>query len=187
MVCFGMRIATKRLILRPIRLGDAAAMFEHSSHPDVPRYGGFPPPRSIADTRKVVRRMAADWKRRGPKRMAFAILLKRDGTWLGGTSLRWPHVGVGEIGYGLSPRYWGNGYASETAQALVDLAFGELGAHRVQATCWVKNPRSEGVLRKIGLRKEGRLRGFLKQGGRVRDEFVFGITLPDWKRRRARR
>jgi RimJ/RimL family protein N-acetyltransferase len=186
MVCFGMRLTTKRLILRPIGLGDAAAVFEHASHPDVPRFGGFPAPRSIADTRKTVRRMAAEWKKRGPKRMAFAILLKRDRSWIGGTSLRWPHGGVGEIGYGLSPRFRGNGYAADAAAALVDLAFRRFGAHRVQATCWVKNPKSESVLRKAGLRKEGRLRGFLKQGAKVRDEYIFGITRPDWERRARR-
>jgi ribosomal-protein-alanine N-acetyltransferase len=182
-----MRVITKRLILRPIRLDDAAAFFEHASHPDVPRFGGFPALRSIADARKKVRGMAAEWKKREPQRMAFAILLKRGRTWIGGTSLRWPHGGVGEIGYGLSPRYRGNGYAAEAATALVDLAFRRFGAHRVQATCWVKNAKSERVLRKAGFRKEGRLRGFLKQGVKVRDEFVFGITRPDWKRKTARR
>lgn len=88
---------------------------------------------------------------------------------------------VGELGYSIHPRFWGNGYASEAVRRVVDLAFGELGAHRVQATCWVKNPRSAGVLKNAGLRKEGTLRGYLKRGRMVRDEFMFGLARKDRK------
>ena len=61
------------------------------------------------------------------------------------------------------------------------MAFDKLGAHRVQATCWVKNARSAGVLKNAGLRKEGRLSGFLKRGRWVRDEFMFGLARKDRK------
>lgn len=98
--------------------------------------------------------------------------------------LRWPHRGLGEIGYGLHPRNWGRGYATEAVKRITALAFDRFGAHRVQATCWAKNAASARVLVKAGYNKEGRLRGYLKRGDAVRDEFMFGLARADRRRRR---
>ena len=152
-----MKFATKRLLLRPIRLTDLPDIYALRAFPNVAVYAGFPLPKSIADTRKYIRQALAEWKEPGLKRMTFSIASKRDEIWIGGINLRWPHVGVGEIGYSIHPRFWGNGYATEAARRIVDFAFEEFKAHRVQATCWVKNTKSARVLRKIGFRKEGRL------------------------------
>ena len=78
---------------------------------------------------------------------------------------------------------WGNGYAPEAAQKIIDTAFGRFKAHRVQATCWVKNTKSQRVLRKIGMKKEGRMRSYMRVGSLVRDEFLWGITRSDWRKR----
>lgn len=141
---------------------------------------GFPRHRSLADARRWIRAAHREWQRKDAHPMPFTIVLKKIGKPIGGVNLRWPHAGVGELGYSLHPDHWGRGYAPEAARKLVDLAFAKHGAHRVQATCWVKNQRSARVLRKLGLRKEGRLRGYLKRAGVVRDEYMWGITRQDW-------
>jgi RimJ/RimL family protein N-acetyltransferase len=175
-----MRLKTRRLLLRPPVKGDAAHIFTYASLEEVSRPAGYPRHAALADSMTWVRTATRNWKKKGDRSMAFTILLKKDGTPIGGLNLRWSHPGVAVFGYGLHPDHWGRGYAPEAARKIVDLAFAKFGAHRVQATCWVKNTRSAAVLRKLGLRKEGRLRGYLKRAGEVRDEFIFGMTRQDW-------
>ena len=180
-----MKLSTRRLSLRPPLLADVPALFEHGSREDVALPAGFPRQESIADARRYVMTSLRDWKKTGLRRMTFAILLKPSKRWIGGFNLRWPHDGVGEIGYSIQADHWGRGYAAEAGRRVLELAFSEFGAHRVQATSWVKNQRSAGVLRKLGLRKEGRLRGYLKRAGVVRDEFMWGITREDWLKKKV--
>ncbi|MFB6611893.1 GNAT family N-acetyltransferase [Agromyces sp. NPDC056379] len=58
------------------------------------------------------------------------------------------------IGYLLDPAHAGNGYATEIARALLDLAFGELGVHRVTAGCFADNTASWRIMEKLGMRRE---------------------------------
>ena len=171
-----MELLTTRLRLRPIRQSDAPRVYAMASSPGVAVPAGYPTPKTIRDSRTYAARASAEWRKRKHRQLTFSILRRGDTIWIGLISLRWPHNGVGELGYSLHPAFWGNGYASEAARRVVALAFTKFGAHRVQATCWVKNPRSAGVLKNAGLRKEGTLRGYLKRGQIVRDEFMFGLA-----------
>lgn len=175
-----LKLTTKRLILRPLVLSDAAFLYEVGAREDVSRPAGFPRTRTVAASRARVRRTMAACRRGEPGPLSFSILRKTGGIWLGNVSLGWPHAGVGQLGCLVHPDHWGRGYAPEAARKVLDAAFARLGAHRVQATCWVKNARSARVLRKIGLRREGRLRGYLKRSGEVRDEYIWGMTRADW-------
>lgn len=179
-----MILATKRLILRPIRMSEAPQYYENASRSEVNFALGMLPPKSVDAMREKIRPALASWKKNGARTMAFSIYLKRrERVWVGSMNLRWPHVGVGEMGYAIRPVYWGNGYATEAVEALTALAFRNFGAHRVQATCWVKNRGSARVLEKCGFRREGRLRGFMRVGHRIRDEFGYGITRADYLKR----
>jgi RimJ/RimL family protein N-acetyltransferase len=55
-----------------------------------------------------------------------------------------------EIGYWLGVAFWGRGYATEAARALIDHAFGELGYEVLVAGARVSNPASRRVLQKCG-------------------------------------
>lgn len=175
-----MTLTTRRLILRPLALFDAGFLYEVGAREDVSRPAGFPRTRTLAASRARVRRSIAACRKGKPRPLSFSILRKTDGGWMGNVSLSWPHAGVGQLGYLVHPDHWGRGYAPEAARKVVDAAFARFGAHRVQATCWIKNARSSRVLKKIGLRREGRLRGYLKRSGVVRDEFIWGMTRADW-------
>lgn len=177
-----MRLETSRLILRPVTLSDLERYFELDSNHAVAVPLGLPGPASITRTRKSIIAAMKDWRKKKRSKMAFTILSRRGRAWLGGLNLRWPHSGVAELGFMISPIQQGKGYATEAVLAAVELAFRKMGAHRVQATCWIKNKTSARVLEKAGLRKEGTLRGYLKRGREVRDEFMFGVTRTDWKK-----
>lgn len=60
-----------------------------------------------------------------------------------------------EILYGIDPRFWGRGYATEAAQALIDWAFRETALTRIVAGADAPNRASFRVLEKLGMRYEG--------------------------------
>jgi RimJ/RimL family protein N-acetyltransferase len=59
-----------------------------------------------------------------------------------------------ELGYRLARAAWGNGYATEAAQAVRDYAFGTLGMHRLIAMIDPHNRASIRVAEKIGMAYE---------------------------------
>jgi RimJ/RimL family protein N-acetyltransferase len=61
-------------------------------------------------------------------------------------------AGTVEIGYDIVPDYWGSGYATEAANALIDWAFSQPGVRRVVAECLSDNVASARVLEKVGMR-----------------------------------
>lgn len=60
-----------------------------------------------------------------------------------------------ELGYVLSPKHWGHGYAAEAVRTLVAYLFDQVGCLAVVATTMKSNPASESVLRKVGFHWEG--------------------------------
>jgi ribosomal-protein-alanine N-acetyltransferase len=87
------------------------------------------------------------------------------------------------MGYALHPDYWGKGYATEAAQAIVNFGFKHLKMHRIWATCDVKNKASEKILKKCGMKKEGRLRSHMLLHGHWRTSYLYAILETDKRKR----
>lgn len=62
------------------------------------------------------------------------------------------------IAYHLARSEWGQGYATEAAQTVVDWALGQPRIHRIWTVCDVDNAASVRVLEKLGMRREGILK-----------------------------
>ncbi len=92
-----------------------------------------------------------------PQSPRFAITIAASGELIGCIGLD-PVEGdpqALEVGYWIARKAWGNGYASEAAQAVIDLAR-MMGKQRIEAGHYVDNPASGRVLQKSGLiRKPG--------------------------------
>jgi|SRR5271166_5827028 len=80
-----------------------------------------------------------------------------------------------EVGYWIGVPHWGNGYATEAARALVEYAFEVLQLHRIYASHTANNPASGKVLRKIGMKHEGRMREHLVKWGEYQDLELYGM------------
>jgi RimJ/RimL family protein N-acetyltransferase len=87
----------------------------------------------------------------------------------------------GLLGYLIDPAHAGNGYATEIAGALLDLAFTELGLHRVTAGCFADNVASWRVMEKLGMRREqhGVRDSWHAELGWV-DGFTYAILVEEW-------
>jgi aminoglycoside 6'-N-acetyltransferase len=86
----------------------------------------------------------------------------------------------GEIGAILHPAAQGQGYATEAAGALLDLAFGVLELHRVSAQTNAGNRASARAMLRLGMRQEGHLRQCVRFAGEWHDELVFAILAEEW-------
>jgi ribosomal-protein-alanine N-acetyltransferase len=86
-----------------------------------------------------------------------------------------------ELGYWIGVPYWGNGYATEAARAVVAYGFGELDLNRIYASHFEGNNASARVLQKIGMRHEGCQRGHILKWGRFLDSQLYGMLRPEWR------
>lgn len=60
--------------------------------------------------------------------------------------------GIPELGFHLRPKYWGRGLAPEAARAVIDFAFGTMGAKGLSAGHHPENVVSKKVIEKLGFR-----------------------------------
>lgn len=143
---------TDRLLLRPGWAEDAPALA-----------------RAIADE-AIVRNLAtAPWPYgleeakafldapRDPVLPTFLLFKRTDGApeLVGACGFgRKPHGGV-EIGYWIARAHWGQGFATEAARQLIEIAR-TLGLCRLEASHFIDNPASGRVLEKLGFRPIGR-------------------------------
>ena len=86
----------------------------------------------------------------------YAVTLAETGRLIGMCAVtNRPPSGDLEVGYWLGRAWWGHGYASEAAGAVVDLAFRVTGTNAIYAGSRTVNPRSRQVLVKQGFEFTG--------------------------------
>ena len=77
------------------------------------------------------------------------------------------------LGYGLAPDVVGNGYMTEAITCLVQIAFAEMGLHRVEANVMPRNARSLAVVERAGFAREGLSPRYLRVNGRWEDHIRY--------------
>jgi RimJ/RimL family protein N-acetyltransferase len=177
-----MQLITERLLLREFVAEDWPAVLAYQSDPRYLRLYAWTE-RSAEDVQAFVQ-MFLDYQREQPRRKyQLAIELRAEGRLIGNCGIRKPSADAheAEMGYELAPDYWGRGYATEAARAVLTFGFEQLGLHRVSADCLAENMASAHVLEKLGMQREGRLRENQWIKGRWRDTLLYGMLEPEWR------
>ena len=168
----GDEIKTDRLALRPLQESDAAAVADFAGDIEVARMTArIPHPCTIEDATAWIAGLA------GTDEAVFAILL--DDTLIGCTGYCPVEETRAEIGYWIGKPWWGRGYATEAARALVGHAF-EQGAFEVLVSGhFADNPASARVLEKLGFQYiHDKQQACLARGGDVTCK-EFRMARPD--------
>jgi len=184
---FGEPIHTQRLTIRLMTEADIDDVYKYQSREDVCRYQLFEPRTRDEVAEKVAKHAAA-------------TTLEKDGDYwqlaleLPGADGAPPRVigdiyftiaslpnSKGEIGWSTHPDFHGNGYASEGANAVLALAFGAIGLHRVVAELDPRNTASVALCKRLGMREEAFFVKDLWFRGQWADTGMYAILRDEWE------
>ncbi len=180
-------LSTTRLRLRPFQLADEQDVFRICSEKEI-----------AANTRTIPhpypRALAAHWLKQHPelwlqgKSAIFAICTRSDSRLVGAIGLEINERDQNaELGYYIDKLCWGRGYGTESAAEVLRFGFDELALHRIHAHHMTTNPASGRIMQKIGMQREGLLRGHVRKWGQFYDVFLYGLLKSDYQAARKPR
>lgn len=166
---------TPRLRLRPFEATDIEGIRALANDVEVARNTlNLPHPYEVDHARDWIASQPGQLERE--EAVTYAVTLREGGALIGAVGLILEiENDRAELGYWIGRDQWGRGYATEAARAVVAWGFGTLGLHRIHASHFPRNPASGRVLRKLGMRHEGRLREHVRKWGEYVDLERFGI------------
>ena len=115
---------------------------------------------------------------------SFLIFKSDDKILLGGINIGNVRRGVSQsasLGYWIGEKHSRNGYMKEALKLLIPSLFIDLRLNRIEAATLEENIASKNLLKKIGFKKEGVLRKYLKINGNWRDHILYGLLENDFK------
>ncbi|MBR4458997.1 MAG: GNAT family N-acetyltransferase [Clostridia bacterium] len=182
-----MRKETERLVLREFTPEDFADVHAYASDEETVHHMAFGP-NTEAQTRDYLERKCPEERTEEPRmHYNLAIQRKDTGRVIGGISMHmnWRRDDA-ILGAVLNRHETGHGFMTEAMRGILNIAFDDLGLHRVHAVCDVENLPMLRVLDKCGLRNEGRMvrRGKSRPGAAQPyfDQFGYAILREEWQR-----
>lgn len=171
-------LETARLKLRPVELTDAADIFAYAGEEAPTRFMNFPRHSSLVESEAFAKRCVDCWE--SSSAFPWAIIAKGSNQLMGVIELRVAPPKA-DFGYILNESYWGQGFATESASAVVGWAIAQGPIFRVWATCHPRNIGSAPVLRKVGLSFEATLANWEERpqlGEKAGSSACYAMTKP---------
>jgi RimJ/RimL family protein N-acetyltransferase len=175
-------IRTQRLLLRAFRANDINDLVRLAGAREVAATTArIPHPYTEADARHFLDIQKTD----EAFGYAFAITLLSTRELCGAVGLHpVPGQPRAELAYWIGVPHWGNGYATEAAQAVIAFGFDTLNVHRIFAGYFSGNEASRRVLEKLGMKHEGTSREHIEKWGKFLDLENYAILEPEWRARK---
>lgn len=178
------QIETSRLKLRHWKDSDQKPFAELNRDPEVMEY--FPDILTEAESNLMIQRITAKFDENGWG--FWAAELKDTHDFIGFVGLNSPTANLPftpcvEIGWRLSRKHWGNGYATEAAQAVLKFAFENISVTEIVSFTPLQNIRSQSVMQKIGMTNTGQnfIHPSVPVGDKLQEHVLFKITKAQWQ------
>lgn len=168
-------------MLREYRADDLLAVWAYQSHPAYLRFYPWPQ-RTRREVENFLQQLIA-WQTDQPRlKFQLAVESKNNGMLIGSCGVRKSKEDSfeGELGYEINPHYWGEGYATEAARAMLKFGFDDLQLHRMFASVIAENAGSRRVVEKLGFTYEGQLRENQRFRDRWWDTSLHGLLKKEW-------
>ena len=134
-----MQLLTERLFLIPLRTDALQGLIDRTADPE------------LADAYRDMQNGCIAHPDQWLWYTAWGIYQNDSGDWVGDLCFKGlPENGHPEIGYGISPEFQGQGYATEAVRAACRWALAQPGVAAVEAETEPANAASQAVLRKVG-------------------------------------
>ncbi len=180
-------LRTARLLIRPFELTDVNEYVARRNDPEVARYQDWTLPYSLEQGQKLVSELVA---MNGPANEEWwmAIVANAEtGEVLGDLALQLTWEGrTAEVGYTFASAHWGRGYALEALEALVEYLFEHVKVTRIFGMLHPDNPASAMLLERAGFLFEGHTKLSFWLEDDNSDDWIYGLTRPDWESWRSR-
>ena len=151
-----LKFETDRLTLQPFKKEDAIRIRDLANNKELASILGLPHPYELKD--------AEDWIAIHPEQIKegieypLTIVYKElnENEIIGTITIRIDKSNnKGELGYWIGKEYWGNGFATEAVNKMIEFGFNQLNLNKIWASALTRNIASKVVLEKAGLQKEG--------------------------------
>jgi ribosomal-protein-alanine N-acetyltransferase len=174
-------LETPRLVLRPLRTGDASDLFAIFSDPETMRYGSRGPWTSMDDAYAFLQR-DAEGSAAG-RHLCLGMQLKAAQQVIGTCTLFAidSQNQRAELGYGMLPAVWGQGYMHEALRCFISYLFGEAELRRMEADIDPDNLASARTLVRLRFQQEGFLRERWLVHGKIADTCLYGLLQREWQ------
>lgn len=183
-------LRTERLLLRAARPEDAPDL-DYYVDPEVARYLPF----AALDPSALHDRAVTLAGRTAPSEPgdALNLVVEHDGHVVGDVMLRLTGPtppgaapSIGELGWVFSPAVAGRGFATESARAILQLAFDHYPLHRLMAQLDPRNTASARICERLGMKHEAHTRrDFISHDGSWCDTAVYGLLREEWEAARG--
>ena len=140
-------LVTERLVLRKPHEDDVPELALLANNRRIAdMLSRMPHPYGEAEARAFVAMAGEEGGRLGA---VYAVTLAETGAFVGCAGLSPAERGL-SLGYWIGQPYWGQGYATEAAHALIDAAFRATNVEELHVACRVTNTASRRVIHKCG-------------------------------------
>jgi RimJ/RimL family protein N-acetyltransferase len=175
-------LMTSRLVLKPLRLSDSAAVFAYRSDPVVARFQVWEP-RDVREVHSFIAGLQGLELGTPGTWYQLAITLRESGVLIGDCGLHFPleEPKQVEVGITLAPAHQRRGYATEALEGVIAYLFVNLDKHRVVARVDPRNEASIALLERVGMRKEGHFRESVWVKGEWADDVIYAILEKEWR------
>jgi RimJ/RimL family protein N-acetyltransferase len=184
-------LMTDRLALRPFERDDLAEVTQYETQAEVAQCMQRQAPAAGEIARALADRIGNVRLARSGDRLDLAIDLGGVGDGLSGVigeislELTDRHDRQGRISCVVRPEASGKGYALEAATRVLEVAFTEVGMHRVVARFDSRCAGAAGLAKRLGMRHEARLVHELRVDERWTDTDIFAILDVEWAARKS--
>jgi RimJ/RimL family protein N-acetyltransferase len=169
------------LTLEPLAERHARDIFDVMQDEDVCRYLAWAPPKTLAETRELIRQAESLMARR--ETIVFAQIWKATGRAIGSTRLLDVRPADRQVEIGatfLARDYWRTAANTESKFLFLRHCFETLGCVRVALKTDGRNVRSQDAITRLGAVREGTLRKHMNVRGYQRDTVYFSILDSEW-------
>jgi len=175
------------ITLEPLAERHAPDIFAAMQDEEVCRYLAWAPPRTLDETRGLIRQAEALMARR--ESIVFAQIWKATGRAIGSTRLLDVRPADRQVEIGatfLAREYWRTPANTESKYLFLGHCFETLGCVRVALKTDARNVRSQDAIARLGAVREGTLRKHMNVRGYQRDTVYFSILDTEWPAIRTR-
>ena len=172
-------IKTDRLLIRILEMKDKEDFFEYRSMPEIHQYQSWRP-KQISEIEEFIDKNVTVYPNTENKWLQLAVCLN-EGQMIGDIGIHFMEDKQIEIGYTLSPKYQGNGYASEAVKAVINYVFSEWKKHRITASVDPDNIQSIKLLERIGFRSEAHFIKSFRIDDQWYDDCIYALLEDEWK------